>query len=348
MLGACFLGAESVATCEVPDPGLLVDQDAIVSVRLAGLCGSDLHLYHGRESGADIGVVMGHEFVGEIVEVGAGVRDFRVGDSVCCPFSTNCGHCFYCRQGLTSRCEYGQLFGWRQDRTGLHGGQAQYVRVPWADASLLRIPAGVSDEHALLLGDNLSTAHFCADMAAVQPDGVYAVIGLGAVGLLCLQECLRRGARVAAIDLEPTRLEAAAALGADFTGQGEAAREWLADSSSGRGADAVLELVGLPAAQKLAYDLVRPGGVLSVIGCHCAPHFAFSPTQAYDKNLTYRTGRCPARHYMDRLGPWLADGSLSPARVITHRFGLQSASEAYDVFAGRKDGCLKAVLTMDD
>lgn len=343
--GVCFEAVERVASHDVPDPVILDQRDAIIRVSLAGLCGSDLHPYFGRESGLDRGTVMGHEFVGEIVELGSGVGDgFSVGDRVGAPFSTNCGDCFYCERGLTSRCLDSQLFGWIQDGKGLGGCQSQFVRVPLADATLMKIPETVTDEEALLLGDNLSTGYYCADLARMEMGGSCAVIGCGTVGLLAIMSAKEMGAdEIFAIDLVEERLHVAESLGAQPV-IAEDAPAVIAKATSNRGVDAVMELVGLPMAQQLAYRLIRPGGIMSVIGCHCTNAFAFSPVEAYDKNLTYKTGRCPARYYMDRLTPDVAAGKYDLRPLITHRFGIDDCVEAYDVFAKRKNGCLKAVF----
>ncbi len=347
MKGVCFQRVRHVAVCELPDPVIEHASDAIVRVDLAGLCGSDLHPFFGRESGLDVGTVMGHEFVGEVVAVGDRVSTLRVGDRVCSPFTTNCGDCFYCSRGLTSRCTRGQLFGWRSAGSGLHGGQATSVRVPLADATLMQIPPGMSDEFGLLLGDNLSTGFFAAEMVGITPEGIYAVVGCGTVGLLAIVAAFRLGAKhVYAVDPNPARLDLARSLGASTCSGRDQAIKAIADASEGRGADGVMELVGLPEAQELAYQLIRPGGTLSVIGCHCGPDFAFTPAEAYDKNLTYRTGRCPARGLMSDIAASLNDAPLDLSWCITHRFSINDAVEAYDIFANREDGCIKAVLTM--
>lgn len=348
MKGICFEGIERVAVRELPDPEIEDPGDVLVQVSLAGLCGSDLHPFFGRESGLDPGTVMGHELVGRVIAVGSGVRNLVAGDRVFAPFSTSCGDCFYCNRGLTSRCPRGQLFGWRAGGIGLHGCQAEQVRVPLAEGTLMKLPEGVSDESALLLGDNFSTGFYCAEMAGVRSGEVYAVVGCGTVGQLAIVAALASGAdHVVAVDLDPARREAAARLGADACGP-EEVEQRVRDLTEGRGADAVMELVGLPAAQHLAFRLMRPGGILSVIGCHCTPDFAFSPVDAYDRNLTYRTGRCPARAYMEKLTPRVAAGEFSLDHLITHRFGIEDGVEAYDVFAGRRDGCVKAVIDFGD
>jgi threonine dehydrogenase-like Zn-dependent dehydrogenase len=169
----------------VPDPVLLAPTDALVQVRLAAICGSDLHVWHGRETGLDPGTVMGHEFLGEVVEKGA-ASSLRVGDIVVSPFTTSCGACFYCTGGLTARCVHGQLFGWVEHGAGLHGAQAELVRVPLADTTLVPLPPGLAPEAGLLLGDVLATGHHCAVMAGAGPGTVCAVVGAGPVGLMAV------------------------------------------------------------------------------------------------------------------------------------------------------------------
>jgi 2-desacetyl-2-hydroxyethyl bacteriochlorophyllide A dehydrogenase len=333
-----------VAWEEVVDPTIEEPTDAVAEVDLAGLCGSDLHPFFGREQGLDPGTVMGHEFVGRVLEVGPDVRSVRPGDQVYAPFSTSCGQCLACRSGLTSRCERGQLFGWRSDGVGLHGGQAERVRVPLADGTLKVAPAGLSPEAALLLGDNFSTACYCADMAGIRPDGVTVVIGCGSVGVLGIIAATLAGARtIVAVDPVKERRARAAALGAVAVGPGPDVARTVASLGHGRGADSVMEFVGLPAAQRLAWEILRPGGVMAVIGCHTSA-FAFSPSEAYDKNLTYRTGRCPARHYMERLTERVIHDLPHVTQVVTHRFAPADCVRAYDVFAHQRDGCVKAVF----
>ncbi|MEQ1827930.1 MAG: alcohol dehydrogenase catalytic domain-containing protein [Pirellula sp.] len=331
----------------MPDPRIEDPRDAIIKVEMAGMCGSDLHTYFGRELGLEPGTVMGHEFVGRVIAIGSEVKTHSVGDRVYSPFSTSCGVCFYCHCGLTSRCVSGQLLGWRSDGRGLHGGQAEYVRVPLADGTLVRMPKNMSCELALLLGDNLSTGYYCAEMADIDPNGLTVVIGCGTVGLLSILSSRSIGAKqIVAIDPIAERREMASSLGAIAIGPEEAIH-WVQRNTDGRGADSILELVGLPDAQKLAFAMMRPGGTMSVIGCHSSSSFGFTPSDAYNKNMTYRTGRCPARHYMSKLSDRIAESPWPIDQLITHRFQPNDCKRAYEIFSHQKDGCIKAVFEFD-
>lgn len=341
-----FHGKETLHYETVTDPSIESPGDVILKIELAGICGSDLHPYHEREKGLDHGTVMGHEFVGEIVELGKQVKDFKKGDRVFSPFTTNCGHCFYCKTGLTCRCTAGQLFGWVENGKGLHGGQAEYVRVPLADSTLLKIPEGIQPEEALLLGDICSTGFFCAEHADVQPGGVCVVLGCGPVGLMAILGARECGAEtIFAIDAVPERLQLAERFGGtpvDFAK--EDVRGKILDATDGRGADAVLEVVGSPAAGRSAFELVRPGGVISTVGVHTEADMAFSPVEAYDQNLTYKNGRCPARSYMQKLIPLVRSHKYDLTAIISHRLPLSRGVEGYRIFDRKMDGCTKVVL----
>jgi threonine dehydrogenase-like Zn-dependent dehydrogenase len=218
--------------------------------------------------------------------------------------------------------------------------------VPLADSTLVKLPDSVSDEEGLLLGDVLPTGSFCADLAGVDGSGVYAVVGCGPVGLMAVAAARHRGAeQIVAIDSVPERLELARAFGArplDF--REESPLEVLREMTGGRGADAVLEVVGSPSATRTAVDLVRPGGVVASVGVHTEEHLAFAPSEAYDRNLTYRTGRCPARHYMERLLPLVVEGRFPLSSVISHRMPLEDGPRAYALFDEKREGCTKVVL----
>lgn len=347
MKAITFRGVEALAYEDVPDAELVEPTDVIVRVSAAGLCGSDLHPYFGRERGIDVGTVMGHELLGDVVEVGSAVTSWSVGDRVVAPFTTNCGDCFYCGVGLTARCVRGQLFGWVEGGQGLHGAQAELVRVPLADGTLVRVPAALDDAVALLSGDILSTACFGADLAQVGDGDVVGVIGCGPVGLLAVLAAFDRGAsQVIAVDGVESRLEVARAFGAepvDFRvgDPAEVARE----ATGGRGADAVVEAVGSPEATRSGARMLRPGGRLAAVGVHTEEHLALSPGAMYDQNLTYAAGRCPARHYMPASLALASKHADLIGGLISHRLPLSEGVEAYRRFAAREPGWTKVVFT---
>ena len=330
----------------VPDPVIREAGDVIVEVQVSAVCGSDLHVYRGLETGLDAGTVMGHEFVGRIVDSGSGVARFRSGDLVVSPFTTSCGACFYCRTGLTSRCLSGQLFGWVEKGRGLHGAQAELVRVPLADSTLVRVPEGTPAEQALFAGDVLASGWFGAESAGAAPGAVTAVVGCGPVGLMAVIAARELGAeRIFALDAVPERLALAVRYGAEAmdVGAGDVVMR-IRDATEGRGADAVVEAVGSPQATRLAFDLVRPGGTLAAVGVHTESHFAFRPGEAYDKNLTYRAGRAPVRRLIERLLPLVQSGKYDFGALISHRLPLADGPRGYDLFDRHVEGCTKVIL----
>lgn len=346
MKAITFQGIRDVAIDQVPDPKITAAGDVIVKVERAALCGSDMHIYHGRETGLDRGTVMGHEFTGTIVETGPEVSRFRPGDPVISPFTVNCGDCYYCRSGLTARCESSRLFGWVEKGEGLHGVHAEQVRVPMADTTLLPKPGGLSWEEAVLMGDNFPTGWFCTEMAEVHAEGTYAVVGCGPIGLMCTAAARLRGAEtVYALDSLPLRLEKAKAFGAipvNIAEEGH--RRRLMEAIGGRGMDAVMEAVGSHASMKSAFELLRPGGILATVGVQAYERFPFDPPDIYDKNLTLRAGRCSARHYAEQLLPEVREGRVNISSIVTHTHSLEEGEEAYRLFDSRKDACVKVLL----
>lgn len=344
MKALTFTDIEKISYETIADPEILDAGDVIVKVSHCSICGSDLHVFHGREKGIEPHTAMGHEFVGEIAETGKSVKTLKVGDKVMSPFSVSCGECYFCRIGLTARCIKSQLFGWIEKGKGLHGGQSQYVRVPLAESTLQKIPDDINAEQALLLGDVLSTGYFCAHQAEIKPKNSYAVIGCGPVGLMAICGAIAQGAeKVIAIDSIEARLKMAETFGAKPVHSKDAIHA-TRELTSGIGMDAVMDAVGSGPASRLAYDVVRPGGIISVVGVCNDANFSFSPVEAYNKNITYKVGRCPARFYMDKLIPIVQQKKFPITSIFTHRLKLHEGVHAYDVFANKKDGCVKIVL----
>jgi threonine dehydrogenase-like Zn-dependent dehydrogenase len=289
---------------------------------------------------------MGHEFTGVVEETGSDVTKFKKGARVLSPFTTCCGGCFYCLIGLTCRCEKGNLFGWVEKGKGLQGAQATYIRVPMADSTLLSLSADLTDKKGLLLGDVFSTGYFCADNASINAKYAYAVIGCGPVGLMTIIAAGHLGAeKLFAIDPVPERLAMAKKLGAvPLNPSATNVKQEIFDSTGGRGVDAVMEVVGSEESLKLAIELLRPGGIISSAGVHTAKHFSFSPGEAYDKNLIYKSGRCPARFYSEKLLRAEVPQRYPIDEIITHQFPLGEGAKAYEVFDKKMDNCIKAVL----
>lgn len=331
---------------DLPDPVVAASTDAVVRVTAAGLCGSDLHPYRGRET-VRAGVVPGHEVVGEVAEVGAEVDNFAPGDRVVVPFTTSCGTCRPCRAGLTARCMAGQLFGYGDpDPTGavLHGGQAELVRVPWAATTLVTLPAEVDDGTGLLLCDNLPTAAEALARADRPDDEPIVVLGLGAVGLCAVSLALAGGPVVAA-DPVPQRRAAATALGATAVDPEHAAT--AVHDLAPDGVASVVEAAGTRAAQAAALTLLRPGGTLSTIAVPTDDRFGFTPVEAYDANLTVRAGRASVRAMLDDLVAQVRSRRLQvpTSTVLTHvDVPLEDGPRTYAAFDQQADGLIKAAF----
>jgi threonine dehydrogenase-like Zn-dependent dehydrogenase len=238
-----------------------------------------------------------------------------------------------------------QLFGWVENGKGLAGAQAEYVRVPLAQSTLIKVPDEISDEQALLLGDIIPTGYYCALRADIKPNGIYCVVGCGPVGLMAIAAAVRLGARkIYAVDMVKERLDMARNFGAIRVDASKDSTQVILDATENRGADAVMEAVGNSRSVRLAYDLVRPGRIISTVGVCNDANFSFSPNDAYNKNLTFRTGRCPARSLMETLLPIVQSKEIDFTSIVTHRLPLAQGEMGYDIFANKKDHCLKVVL----
>ncbi|NIA25472.1 MAG: alcohol dehydrogenase catalytic domain-containing protein [Gammaproteobacteria bacterium] len=350
MRGLTLDGVETITyRDDLPEPLLEVDTDAIVAVHQAGLCGSDLHPYLGREV-VRSGVIPGHEVVGEVTEIGSAVG-LSIGRRVIVPFTTSCGECDPCWSGLSARCVRGELFGYGDaadpSKPALQGGQAEFLRVPFAESTLVTIPEGISDEEALLLSDNFPTGWHAARRAAVRPGRTVAVVGLGSVGLSAVAAAKTMGAeRILAIDPVEDRRNRAERLGAHTAHPRDA--EHVAGPMAEGGFVSVIEAVGASPAQGLAFRLLRPGGTLSIIAVQTADRFAFTPVDAYDRNATIRTGRAPVRSVLDRLLPLVVAGRVKiPTDVIVTHPGvpIERGPEMYRRFAAHEPGLVKVVFS---
>lgn len=341
MRATIFNGPGDVSLETVPDPELADPHGVIVEVTHTAICGSDLHLYHGVHGAP--GIHLGHEFVGTVVEAGDGVRRFTPGDHVLVSGVIGCGTCDGCAAGNPVRCRTGaRVFGNGLD---LPGGQAELVAVPAADTSCHLIPDGLTPEQAVLLTDILPTGYFGARQADIRPGDTVAVIGLGPVGMFALQSAQLFGAaQVLAVDTVPERLAAAAALGAIPVDAGAGTPPQIHELTQGRGADAVIEAVGVDQTVSDAIYSTRAGGTVSVIGAHLGMDFPFPMAVAFLRDLTFRVGLCPVQSTWAELLPVVAAGRIRPEEVITHRMPLSEVTEAYRIFDAREDGVLKVLL----
>ncbi len=336
-------GERDIRVEDVPDAGVPGDDGLLLRVERTAICGSDLHLYHGPMTIP--GVRLGHEFVGTVEDVGPSVSTVSKGDRVLVSGVVGCGRCSSCRAGnaVTCRTSGPVAFGTSLD---LDGGQAEAVAVPAADSAVVRIPEGISTEQAVLLTDILPTGYLGALRADITPGDVVVVIGLGPVGVFALQCAQLHGpSRILAVDMVPDRLARAEALGAepiDASGGDTVAQ--VLEATGGRGAGAVIEAVGADQTVSDAILCAAPGATVSVVGVNLNLAFPFPMPIALMRGLTFKITIAPIPTTWDALFPLVANGTLHPEDVFTHRMGLSEAAEGYRIFDARTDGVLKVLL----
>ena len=371
----------------VPDPSIEDPRDAIIKVSSCAICGSDLHLYDGFMPGMKHGDIMGHEFMGEVMEVGSGNKKLKVGDRVVVPFTIICGECEQCRRGNFSVCErtnrnkdiadkmFGHttagLFGYTHLTGGYAGGQAEYVRVPYADVGPVVIPEGMTDEQVLFLGDILPTGWQAAAQCDIQPSDTVAVWGAGPVGQFAIRSAIMMGAeQVVCIDNVPERLSMARAGGAitiDF--DEESVLERLSELTRGKGPEKCIDSVGMEAHAARSIDsmydrakqalmletdrphvlremiyVCRPAGILSIPGVYGGLIDKVPFGAAMNKGLTFRMGQTHVNRWTDDLLKRIQEGQIDPTFVITHSVGLEQGPEMYKTFRDKQDGCIKVIL----
>jgi threonine dehydrogenase-like Zn-dependent dehydrogenase len=390
MRAVCWEGKRKMKVESVPDPKILNARDAIVRVTSTAICGSDLHLYNAFVPSLERGDILGHEFMGEVVDVGRSVRNLKVGDRVVVPFPIACGECAACQRDQFAGCENSNPNGWMAEKLwghspagifgyshllgGFAGGQAEYVRVPFADVGPLKVPSGMADEQALFLSDILPTGYMGAEMCDIKRGDVVAVWGAGPVGQFAVASAYLLGAeRVIVIDRFDYRLRMAkekAKAWETIDYERESVLERLKELTGGRGPDACIDAVGMEAhghAAMYAYDRAkqalmlendrplalreaitacRNGGVVSVIGVYSGFIDKFPMGSLMNRGLTLRTGQCHVHRYMRPLLERIENGEIDPSFVITHRMSLEDAPKGYDMFVHKKDHCEKVVLTM--
>ena len=342
MRAVTFHGPFDVKVENVDDPAIQDANDVIIKVASAAICGSDMHVYDGRMPLPGTGWIIGHEYIGEVVETGAGVSNFKPGDRVVGSFVSSCGDCYYCKIGWPSVCTQQQTFGFMQ----LAGAQAEFLRVPNGHYTLEKVPDGLSDEKAIFVGDIFSTGYFAADRGEIKPGDTVAVVGSGPVGLFAQMGALTfEPKQVFAIDQMPERLEMARKIGAtpiDMTK--EDARAIIRDATDGRGADVVLEAVGIEGSLKDCWNYVRPAGTISAVGMYTEPEFPFPMFLSFLRDITFKIGMCPVKRYMGDLMGMIQEGRADPSQIITHRLPMSEAAHGYDIFTKREDNCVKVLL----
>jgi threonine dehydrogenase-like Zn-dependent dehydrogenase len=392
MKALCWHGKKDIRCDTVPDPQIEHPRDAIVKVTSCAICGSDLHLFNGFVPGMMRGDIVGHEFMGEVVEVGPDLRNkggkLKVGDRVVVPFTICCGECEQCRRGNWSVCErtnrnknvadklFGHttagLFGYTHLTGGYAGGDAEYVRVPYADVAPIKIPQGIPDEKVLFLGDIFPTGWQAAAQCDIEPDDTVAVWGAGPVGQFSMRAALMLGAKqVVAIDRIPERLSMAQAGGAiPINFEEESVLERLSDLTHGKGPEKCIDAVGLEAHVGLkhfdsVYDrakqavmlesdrphvlremmyVCRPAGVLSVPGVYGGLVDKIPFGAMMQKGLTLRTGQTHVNRWADDLLKMIQEGQIDPSFVITHTVDLEDGPDMFTTFRDKEDGCVKVVM----
>jgi alcohol dehydrogenase len=374
-----YRGPYRVGVREKDLPTIEHPNDAVVRVELAAICGSDLHLYHGMMPDTRVGTTFGHEFIGTVHEVGPSVQNLRVGDRVMVPFNVYCGSCFFCARGLYSNCHnvnpnataVGAIYGYSHTAGGYDGGQAEYVRVPFADVGPSLIPDWLSDENALMMTDALSTGYFGAQLADIVEGDTVVVLGAGPVGLYAARTAWLMGAgRVIVVDHLEYRLEMARSFALAETvnfAEHDDVVATLKRETDHLGADRVIEAVGAeadgnllqhvtsaklklqggsPVALNWAIDAVRKGGTVSVMGAYGPMFSAVKFGDAMNKGLTLRMNQAPVKRQWPRLLEHLRAGYFDPSDIITHRFPLEDIAEAYHVMSSKLDGCVKPLITV--
>jgi 2-desacetyl-2-hydroxyethyl bacteriochlorophyllide A dehydrogenase len=342
MRAVTFQAPGEVRVEDVAEPELLEPTDAIVRIQASGVCGSDLHIYHGRVK-IEPGFTIGHEYVGTVTAVGEEVREVAVGDRVLGCFQSACGHCYFCRRGWFHKCDSSRTFGHGATLGSLQGTQAEQALVPSADLVLRKVPEGMSDDVALFAGDVMGTGYHAAAESGLQPGDTAAVLGLGPVGLCAVQAAFAMGAaHVIAVDTVPERLQMAESFGAEpvhLTEQDPRAAARAA--TEGRGVDACIDAVGDPRALELAIRLTRNCGTVQAIGVYaerCEVHMGLF----WIKAMSMRAGQANVIGHVDRVLELMASGRLDPAPLVTHHMSLEQAPEAYALYDRRE--ALKIVL----
>lgn len=345
MLAYTYIRQGTFQLLDKPKPVLLHPRDAIVKVTLGSICTSDLHIKHGSVLRAVPGITVGHEMVGIVEQVGEAVSSVRPGDRVAVNVETFCGQCFFCQNGWVNNCtdpNGGWALGCRID-----GGQAEYVRVPYADQGLTRIPDSVTDLQALLVGDVLATGYWAAKISEIRSGDTVLILGAGPTGI-CTLQCVRlyNPEKIIVCDIDPTRLRFVQEHYPDvLTVLPEQVEAFTQANSCHGGADVVLEVAGSPDTFRMAWQCARPNAVVTVVALYDGPQVLPLPDM-YGKNLTFKTGGVDGCNCNETLA-LIAEGKLDTVPLITHNYPLSRIEEAYDLFEHRRDGVIKVAVRPD-
>ena len=383
MRALVFHGKKDVRVDVVEDPKIENPRDTILRVTSTAICGSDLHIYNGLLPQPQ-NMILGHEFMGIVEEVGAGIKNLKVGDRVVVPFPIACGHCHFCNMELPTHCENsnpehygpeggilegkgGGLFGYTDLYGGYSGGQAEYVRVPYSDIGPRIVPDGLTDEQVLFLTDIFPTGWSAIDWAQLKGGEVVAVFGCGPVGIMAMKSAWLRGAsRVIGIDIQPYRLEMAKkSAGVEIIDASKTdAVDQIRAMTGGYGADVCVDAVGMEADRNFiekavgvmraqvgtmkvlgyCFDAVRRGGVVTVVGVYGTPFDNFPIHQWFDKGIMLKGGQATVHKYIDHLISLVQSGKVVLDDIITHNVALSEASKMYEIFNNKEDNCVKVVL----
>ena len=346
MLAFTYIRQGTFQLLDKPKPVLLHPRDAIVRVTLGSICTSDLHIKHGSVPRAVPGITVGHEMVGIVEQVGEAVSSVRPGDRVAVNVETFCGQCFFCQNGWVNNCtdpNGGWALGCRID-----GGQAEYVRVPYADQGLTRIPDSVTDLQALLVGDVLATGYWAAKISEIRPGNTVLILGAGPTGI-CTLQCVRlyNPEKIIVCDIDPARLRFVREHYPDvLTVLPEQLEAFVQANSRHGGADVVLEVAGSPDSFRMAWQCARPNAVVTVVALYDGPQVLPLPDM-YGKNLTFKTGGVDGCNCGETLA-LIAEGKLDTVPLITHTYPLSRIEEAYDLFEHRRDSVIKVAIRPDE
>ena len=343
MKGLVYLGNKKIELKEIENPKIIDSKDAIVKVTLSSICTSDFHIINGAVPRAKENIVLGHEFVGEIIEVGSDVKKLSIGDRVSANCITFCGECYYCKNGFINNCEKG---GW-EIGCRINGCQAEYVRVPYADMSLNIIPENVSYSNALFVGDILASGYFGAELCDIKNNDTVAVIGSGPVGLCAMMSARIFGAKkIIAIDINENRLNIAKENNlADYIinpNKNNSIEEYIKDINNGRLADGTIEAAGGENTFDLAWRIVRPNSVVALVAMYEKPQ-SLPLNIMYGKNLIFKTGGVDAVH-SDEILKLISEGKINTDLLITHRVKLDDILKGYEIFNKKEDNCIKVAV----